>query len=98
MTYQTLQTNFEKELLFNLIFNMKKKRITKERGQKVAKEFLKILKAEKDAQGFMDSMTKISPYYPEIRETFLKVAYEYENEKISENLTKVREILKGGLN
>ena len=98
MTYKTLQTNFERELLFHLIFNLKKKKITKERGQIIAKEFLRVLHDSDSAVSFIEKISKISPYYMEIRETFLKVASEYEKENVEERLIKVREVLKGGIN
>lgn len=96
MTYKTLQTNFERELLFHLIFNLKKKRITKAQGQKIAKEFLTILHEADSAKDFMDQISKIAPYHLEIRETFLKVAPEYEKEDVEERLSNIRQTLKGG--
>lgn len=98
MTYQTLQTNFERELLFHLIFNMKKGRITKARAQKVAKAFLQVLKKEQTIEGFMSSLSKEAQFYPEIREAFLTAIKEYEKEHVQENLEKVRQVLKGGVN
>ena len=96
MTYQTLQTNFEKELLFNLIFSLKRKKITKEQGQKIAKEFLRVLRTSEDAESFISEISKIAPYYLEIRETFLKVASQYEKENVQERLVSTRAILEGG--
>lgn len=98
MTYQLLQTNFERELLFHLIFNMKRGKISSKRAQEVAQEFLKILKSEESVEGFMKSLSKKSEYYPEIREAFLTVALEYEKENVKERLEQVRMLLKGGVN
>jgi hypothetical protein len=98
MTYKTLQTNFERELLFHLIFNMKKGRITKARGQKVAKAFLQVLKTEQTIEGFINTLSKEAQFYPEIREAFLISVGVYEKENVQENLAKVRQILKGGAN
>jgi len=97
MTYKALQTNFEKELLFHLIFSLKRKKITKEQGQKIAKEFLTVLHEADSAQSFMDKISKIAPYHLEIRETFLKVAPEYEKEDVAERLVNLRQTLKGGI-
>ncbi len=97
MTYKTLQTNFEKELLFHLIFSLKRKKIAKEQGQKIAKEFLEVLRNAENPESFLQEISKIAPYYIEIRESFLKVVPEYEEENVEEKLTNVRQILKGGI-
>ncbi len=96
MTYKTLQTNFEKELLFHLIFSLKRKKITKDQGQKIAKEFLEVLRCADNPEDFLQGISKIAPYYLEIRESFLKVVPEYEKENVEERLINVRQILKGG--
>ncbi len=98
MTYKTLQTNFERELLFHLIFNMKQGRTSSARAREIAKNFLDVLRTEQDAQGFMNSLSKKAEYYPEIRSAFLTVASEFEKEMVDENLERVRTILKGGIN
>ena len=98
MTYKTLQTNFERELLFHLIFNMKQGRTSSARAREVARDFLSVLKNEHNAQGFMNSLAKKAEYYPEMRSAFLTVAAEYEKEMVDENLERVRSILKGGIN
>ncbi len=94
MTYKKLQTNFERELLFCLIFNMKKGQITRERGQQVSREFLQVLKNETTIEGFMQNLSRKAEFYPEIREAFLIVAEEFEAENIKENLIIVRERLR----
>ena len=38
MEYKTLQTNFERELLFQIIQNIKRKKLTKKNAKKVAKK------------------------------------------------------------
>ncbi len=98
MTYKSLQTNFERELLFHLIFNMKQGRTSSVRAQEIAKEFLAVLKNEESAGGFMEALSKKAEFYPEVREAFLTVAREYEKEMVDENLLKVRNLLKGGIN
>ncbi len=98
MTYKALQTNFERELLFHLIFNMKQGRTSSARAREIAREFLSVLKAEEDAQGFMNSLSKKAEYYPEMRSAFLTVASEFEKEMVDENLERVRNMLKGGIN
>lgn len=97
MTYKTLQTNFERELLFHLIFSLKRKKITKEQGQKIAKEFLSVLRSANNPENFMEQIAKIAPYYLEIRETFLKVIPEYEEENVKDRLQNIRQTLKGGI-
>lgn len=98
MTIKTLQTNFERELLFHLIFNMKKGVTSSERAREIAKEFLITLKREDSTTGFMGALSKKAEFYPEIREAFLTVALEYEEDTVEENLERVRNLLKGGVN
>jgi hypothetical protein len=95
MTYKTLQTNFERELLFHLIFNMKKGKLTKERAQIVAKDFLEVLKSETSIDGFMGSISRKAQIYPEIRDAFLTIATEYEKENVKERLENVRHSFAG---
>ena len=99
MTIKTLQTNFERELLFHIIFQIKKDRISNGRAQEVSKEFLKVLIREDTVEGFMESIAKLTPYYPEIREAFLTIITQYEKETVEEKLREVRkEFLKGVVN
>ena len=46
----------------------------------------------------MEALSKKAEFYPEVREAFLTVAREYEKEMVDENLLKVRNLLKGGIN
>ena len=90
MTYKTLQTNFERELLLHLITNMRKGSITTNKAKAVAKSFLEILKTEETIAGFMDHLSKVSQFYPEIREAFLIFASDYETENVRESLQNTR--------
>lgn len=77
---------------------MKQGRTSSKRAREIAKDFLSVLRSENDAQGFMNSLSKKAEFYPEIRSAFLTVASEYEKEMVDENLERVRNILKGGIN
>lgn len=98
MTYKVLQTNFERELLFHLIFNMKQGRTSSKRAREIARDFLSVLRSENDAQGFMSSLSKKAEFYPEVRSAFLTVASQYEKDTVDENLARVRALLEGGIN
>lgn len=95
MTYQTLVTNFERELLFQIIYNMRQKKLSSERARKTAKDFLPVLRS-KNAEEFIESLSRLSRTSPEVMEAFIKTVKEYEKEKVIEELIKVRIGLKGG--
>lgn len=94
MNYQTLTINFERELLLQLIANMRKGVIQKDKAKVIAQVFLGILKEEKTKEEFMENMYKVAPYYTELREACLKVAATYENENTEDALKNVRENFK----
>lgn len=96
MLYKQLQTNFERELLFHLIFNMKKGRTSTLRAKEIAREFLVTLRSAENPQEFMNALSKKAEFYPEVRDAFLTVVKEYEKALVDENLEKVRKMLKGG--
>ena len=93
MTYKTLQTNFERELLFEIIFEMKQKSLTNKNAHLIAKAFMGVLKKVETKKEFLDEMSKIARYYPEIQRAFTKVAAEYEMEFRSEQIAKVQKTL-----
>lgn len=95
MTYKTLQTNFERELLFQIIYNMRLKKISYRRAKEVSKVFLPVLKSE-GIEEFIKELSVLSRNYPEIMEAFIITVRQYENEKVEEDLLKVRSKLKGG--
>lgn len=89
MTYKTLQTNFERELLLQVITGLRQKKFSNDYAKRIAKAFLPALNSENPDQ-FMDSLTKMSYRYPEIMNAFIPVAKDYEKEMVSVNLEKVR--------
>lgn len=95
MDYLTLQTNFERELLFQIIFKLGQKKLEKARARKVAQAFLPTLKSI-DAPEFIKRNAKLSEFYPEILEAFLVTVKEYDRQKTEINLIDVRQEMKGG--
>lgn len=96
MTYKQLQTNFERELLLHLVLGLRRERISNERSKKIASEFLKILRAETTVDGFRDKLSKISQFYPEIREAFLTTFEDYEKDLKNVRLQQASEYIKNG--
>lgn len=97
MTYKKLQSTFQKELLYQIITNLRNKKLSHNRAKRTAQVFLPVLKSE-DEKIFLDALTKLSYSYPEILEASIVAVGEYEKEKIIEELIRVRHGLKGGEN
>jgi Asp-tRNA(Asn)/Glu-tRNA(Gln) amidotransferase B subunit len=95
MEYKTLQTNFERELLFQIIQNIKRKKLTKKNAKKVAKAFVPTLTSE-DADTFIEKNARLCEFYPEIMEAFLVTIKDYEQYVVRSGLSKVRTEMKGG--
>ncbi len=89
MTYKTLQTNFERELLFQIIQNLRHKKLTHEEAKIVAQRFMPVLKSE-TAQEFIESLAKLAQYHPEILEAFIKTIREYEKDEVANTLSRAR--------
>lgn len=92
MEYKTLLTNFQRELLFSIILNMRKGKIDKKQSKKIAKIVLPAFKSE-SIEAFFKEIERISKYSPEISEAFVKTLKEYEVKTIDERLNKVRKDL-----
>ncbi len=95
MDYQTLQTNFERELLFQIIQNIKRKKLTKKDAKTVAKAFVPTLTSD-DADTFIAKNARLCEFYPEIMEAFLVTMKEYEKYVVTTGLINVRGEMKGG--
>lgn len=89
MTYKTLQTNFERELLFQIITLLRNKKITNVRSKQIAQVFLPMLSLS-SADEFIEKLAKMSYNYPEIMEAFIIAVRMYEKENVSEGLAQVR--------
>jgi len=97
MELKTLQTNFERELLFQIIYKMRHNKLTRVRARKVAKAFLPTLKFN-SAEEFIAKNATLSEFYPEILEAFLVTVNDYEKETKGKNLIQIRNKLIGGGN
>lgn len=93
MTYKKLKTNFERELLFQIIQNLRKEKLTHDKAQSLAKEFLPLLKAE-SSEEFIKSLAKLAETHNEILEAYLIAVKDYEKESVEEGLDTVRKSLK----
>lgn len=97
MNNATLKQNFERELLFQLISNLRRENMDIKKAQKIAKAFMPILQSDNENEEFMDKVSNISKFYPEANEAFISTVRDYDSQKIKEELAKVREEL-GGVN
>lgn len=102
MTYKTLKTNFEREILFQIIFNMKQKRMSTKKAKQIARVVLQEVRKEHDEASFLQNIAKLSESFPEVMEAFIKSASEYEKEFQTERIASVQkslnEIMRGGEN
>jgi hypothetical protein len=94
MDYKTLTTNFERELLFQIIYKMRQQKLTKKGARKVAKAFLPTLTSA-DAQEFIEKNARLCEFYPEILEAFITTIKQYDEEQKFQNLKQVREEMEG---
>lgn len=92
MDYKTLKTDFQRELLFFIILNMKRGKITKSYARKIAKALLPIFKSE-TVDSFLLGIEKICRYSPEITDAFIRITKEYEMQTRVGKLETVRESL-----
>lgn len=92
MSIKTLKMNFQRELLFSLILNMRKGEIDKKYARKIARA-LKVEFGKDSIDEFLDGVETLCKYSPEITEAFIKVAREYEEELLVDRLYAVRKDL-----
>lgn len=70
----------KKEILFQIINNLKHHDISVEEAQNLAKDFLSLFPVNTKEELF-DKIHSLSERYPEAREAYIKFASPYENEK-----------------
>ncbi len=95
MDYKSLKTNFERELLYQVIIRIREKRLTLTRAQKIAIAFLPAVK-EETPELFLQRVSKVSEGFPELTEAFIASVSKYEQENQTSKLNEVRRKLKGG--
>ncbi len=89
MEYKTLKTNFQRELLFFIILNMRRGKITKKNAKLIAKIVTPFFKNE-NIDEFLKGIEKACKYSPEITEAFIKTVREYEKATLKGKITMVR--------
>jgi hypothetical protein len=75
-----LISDLERDLLFQIIFNLRHKSISVNEAQRLAQDFLAIL-PENDKEHLLIKLAALSKEYPEVREVYLKYAPSYYEEK-----------------
>ena len=89
MTFKKLKTNFERELLFQIIQNLRKNKLTHDDAQNLAKEFLTLVNSG-TSEEFMVKLSRLSETHAEILEAFIVTVGDYEKDHISECLKTAR--------
>ncbi len=89
MTYQTLKTNIERELLMVLILGLRHNNISKPRAKEVTKQLLKVLRGTDSTQEVLDNISRICQIFPELIDPYIKVAKKYEEEDVKERIDRV---------
>ena len=89
MNYKTLQTNFQRELLYQIITSLKSGKLTHPRARQMASDFLPTLKLE-SPEAFIEKVSKLSEEYPEILNAFLASIKQYEKSQVKEGLESAR--------
>lgn len=97
MTYKTLQTTFERELLYHIITNVRERRLTGTGAKEIAGSFLPLLNSV-TVEEFIEKLSKLSRSHNEIREAFIVTVSKYEKEELTKKLIEVRSELRGGEN
>lgn len=92
MEYKTLKTNFQRELLFFIILNLKRGKITKAYIKKVSKALLPVFKSE-TTEDFISGIERMCKYSPEVTDAFIRAVQEYEKETIGGKIENVRKNL-----
>jgi hypothetical protein len=89
MTHKTLKTNFEREILFQIIFKMKQKRMSTKKAKQIARVVLPIVKKSTTNEEFLNDLSKLCSFYPEILDVYLSFYKDYEKEFKNEKLKSV---------
>lgn len=87
--------NIERDLLFQIIMNMRSMQTTVERAQKLAEEFMDSLPVE-DKEEVIRTLKIMSEKYPEAQSLYIKYANEYFERKKYITVKKVLSHLKKG--
>ena len=96
MTYETLKTDFEREMILMFVLLMRKNKISDLRARLISKAFLDVLKISNGCKEFLNNLSRICPQYPEIIEAFIKVSNNYENVSVKDKLSNSKFYLQKG--
>lgn len=94
MENNKLITNFEREILFQIVFRLRQGRISSKKAQEIAIQVLKVIKNKPNEHDFSKKMAKVCEYYPEVMEAYIATFAEHEKDVKSENIKNVLESLK----
>lgn len=89
MTTIQLINNFKRDLMTRIIIELRHAKITTRYARRIAQEVLPLFQSP-TVKDFSHAASKISQYYPEIRDSFMKTLKEYENETVQERLANAR--------
>jgi uncharacterized membrane-anchored protein YjiN (DUF445 family) len=92
---QSIVTDVEKELLEQIIANLKADLLTEEQAQQLAKDFLALLPME-DKRDLLDKLFKFSQKHTEAKGVYLKYAKPYEEEDRLKKIELMSQHIKDG--
>lgn len=82
---KTFKSHVQRDLLFQIINNMKRERLSSSEAQMLAKDFLPLLESN-SVEEMLSSLSLLSKSYKEVAEVFYIYANEYEKTIVPQKL------------
>lgn len=89
---KTFKSHVQRDLLFQIINNMKRERLSSNEAQMLAKDFLPLLESN-SVEEILSSLALLSKSYKEVAEVFYIYADEYEKTVIPQKLNAISKYL-----
>lgn len=90
-----LVSDVERDLLFHIILNMRKRNITVGEAEHLARDFLQLLPVT-DKEELLKKLSALGERYPEAQAVFLKYASPHEEEKRQQLIEELSAHIKNG--
>ncbi len=87
---KTFKSHVQRDLLFQIINNMKRERLKSNDAQMLAKDFLPLLESN-SVEEMLSSLALLSKNYTEVAEVFVIYAQEYEKTVVPQKLEEISE-------
>lgn len=93
--FENFLSDVERDLLFHIIFNLRRSKISLNEAQSLAKDFLALLPAE-DKEQLLKKLEGLGQEYPEANEVYLKYATPHYESKNQHALDEMSEYIRQG--